>query len=188
MGVGVLLAAGTTALTLTQIQEHKAFSWQVPRASFDVFYKTPPQIEIVPTLFSTNGFFVYDGNQGGMGIAQSVKEIIQCAWQTDKLRTFVATGLPPEKYDFFAKLSDQDDPDQPARWTKALQEKIAIQFGVKGRFEMRETNVLLLKIRKRKVRASSHRAPCTGTRMQEPSWPSGPAMANMPRSMSRWIP
>ncbi len=38
----VLLAAGTTTVTVKEIQKYKTYSWQVPRASFDVLYKDTP--------------------------------------------------------------------------------------------------------------------------------------------------
>src|SRR5579862_1802730 len=77
----VLLAAGTTTVTIKEIQEHKTYSWQVPKADFAVLYKTPAQLKIVPTKFDRNGGTVCDEGRGAMGIAQSVEEIIHFAYE-----------------------------------------------------------------------------------------------------------
>jgi RNA polymerase sigma factor (sigma-70 family) len=112
VGVGVLIVAGTTTATIKEIQKRKTESleipksmeWQVPEANFGVFYKSPAQILIVPTKFSTDGQWCSDGGRGAMGIAQPLKDIIQIAYDKDKLRTVINCDLPSEKYDFIAKL------------------------------------------------------------------------------------
>ena len=147
----VVLAAGTTIITVKELQEHKTYSWEVPKAAFGLFYKTPAQIEIVPTKFSTNGQWVCDSGRGAMGIAQPLKDIIQIAYMKDNLRTVIVTDLPSEKYDFFAKLSDKSDSEEPPSWATALQKMITKKFGVKGHLEMRATDVLLLQYRNRDV-------------------------------------
>ena len=92
VGVGVLLAAGTTAAVFSEIRYHKTFSWEVPKADFGIFYKSPPQVRIIITKFNTtNGGWVCDSSRGAMGIAQPVDEIIQVAYQQDKLQTVITT-------------------------------------------------------------------------------------------------
>ena len=148
-GAIVLLAAGTTTVTVKEIQEHKKYPWEVPTANFGTFYKMPPTVKIVPTKFTEDGHWCSDGSRGAMGICQPLKEIIQIAYQRDKLRTVVIADLPSDKYDFFAKLVPAQEPHkvtpQDENWTTALQNEIVKKFGVRGRMEMRATDVFILK-------------------------------------------
>jgi uncharacterized protein (TIGR03435 family) len=139
VGVVALLAAGTTTVTIKEIQKHKAYSWEVPRASFDVLYKTPPQVVIVPTKFSEDGGSV-GSNDRVLGIAQPIKEVVQAAYMKDRFRTVFSSELPEGKYDYIANLSDG------AGSGKALQEEIKKIFHITGRLEQRETDVLILKV------------------------------------------
>jgi len=55
VGVGVLLAAGTTTVTIKEIQNYRDgnYSWQVENATLEMLGKIPPMIKIVPTNFQT---------------------------------------------------------------------------------------------------------------------------------------
>ena len=141
VGMGVLLATGTTAIAVKEIQKHihTTYSWQVPKASFDVLHKTPPQVVIVPTIFSEDGGRVGE-NDRVLGIAQPIQEIVQAAYRKSKYRTFVATDFSDAKYDFIANLPNGHGSG------KALQEELKRKLNVIGRLEQRETDVLLLKI------------------------------------------
>jgi uncharacterized protein (TIGR03435 family) len=139
----VLLAAGTTTVTVKEIQEHRTYSWQVPRADFNVFYKSPPTMMIVPTKFANDGGACSDGSRGAMGIAQPLKSIIQTAYGYDAPHTVVMTDLPTNRYDFMAKLVGPDMA-QNGNWTAELQKKIARQFKFTGQVELRDTPVLML--------------------------------------------
>jgi uncharacterized protein (TIGR03435 family) len=55
------------------------------------------------------------------------------------VRVVAETGLPPGDYDFIASV-----PDVPM---EALQQEIKNEFGLVAKHEMRETNVLLLKVK-----------------------------------------
>ncbi|MDR3460427.1 MAG: TIGR03435 family protein [Verrucomicrobiae bacterium] len=147
-GVVVLLAAGTTTITVKEIQAHKTYPWQVPQASFGVFYKMPPMVKILPSKFAADGHWCSDGSRGAMGIAQPVQEIIQLAYRKDKLRTVIETTLPGGKYDFFAKLVPAQEPrksiQQDEGWAAALQKEVARKFGLTGRVEKRPADVLVL--------------------------------------------
>jgi uncharacterized protein (TIGR03435 family) len=148
-GVGILLAAGTTTITIKEVQKHKTYPWEVPKADFGVFYRMPPTIKIVPTKFTRDGDWCCDSTRGAMGIAQPLKEIIQIAYQKNKLRTVVITDLPADKYDFLAKLVGPQEALKNlavnTNWTIELQKEITKKFGIKGGLEMRETDVLVLK-------------------------------------------
>ena len=148
VGVGVLLAAGTTTITIKEIQDHRTYPWQVSKADFSVFYKMQPMVKIVPTKFSEDGSWCCDSSRGAMGIAQPLKEIIQVAYQEDKLRTVVVGDLPAGKYDFIAKLVPPEEPRKnvptDTNWTAELQKEIRKKFGRIGRRELRDADVLLL--------------------------------------------
>ncbi|HEY5296787.1 MAG TPA: TIGR03435 family protein [Verrucomicrobiae bacterium] len=150
-GAVVLLAAGTTTVTVKEIQEHKTYSWEIPNADFGIFYKAPAQVVIVPTKFPENerGFCGADGGRGAMGIAQPLKQVIQLAYQKNNLHTIVETDLPTNKYDFIAKLVPPQESYKAVpintNWTVELQKEITKKFGVEGHLEMRNTDVLALK-------------------------------------------
>ncbi len=149
VGAGVLLAAGTATVTIKEIQEHKIYPWEVPKANFEVFYKMPPAIKIFPTKFAEDGGWCADSGRGAMGIAQPIEGIVRVAYQRDKLRTVVTTALPTNRYDFFAKLVGPQErgKDLPnnENWTIELQKELARKFGITGRLEVRKTDVLVLK-------------------------------------------
>jgi len=145
----VLLAAGATTFTVKEIERHrKMYDWEVPQADFGVFYQAQRQVTIVPTKFNTNGNWCSDGSRGAMGIAQPLSEIIQVAWEKDRLRTVFTSDLPTNRYDFLAKLTDPPAPHKnPAsnpNWTTALQAEIARQFGIQGSLQMHPADVLVL--------------------------------------------
>jgi uncharacterized protein (TIGR03435 family) len=149
VAVGILLAAGTATITVKEIQAHKTYPWQVPKADFGVFYNMPAAVKIVPTKFAENGGSCGDGGRGAMGIAQPLETIIQAAYQKDNLRTAVKTDLPKEKYDFIAKLVGPRQPHKNlpnnVNWTIALQKEITRKFGITGSLQMIETDVLALR-------------------------------------------
>jgi uncharacterized protein (TIGR03435 family) len=109
----------------------------------------PPTIKIVPTKFAINGGLCCDGGRGAMGIAQPLKDIIQIAYQKNGLRTVVVADLPTNKYDFLAKLVPPQEPHKnlpiDESWTIGLQKEITRKFGIKGRLEKRNADVLVLK-------------------------------------------
>ena len=168
IGVGILLAAGTTAITVKEIQDHKSYPWQVPRADFMVFYKMVPMVKIVPTKFAEDGGWCCNESIGAMGIAQPLKEIIQAAYQKDELRTVVVADLTTDKFDFFAKLVPPQEPHkdtpQVGKWAVELQKEITRKFGIKGNLETRETDVLVMKPNRTGVRGFkiSHTIPPDG--------------------------
>ena len=158
-GVVVLLAAGTTTITVKEIQAHHTYSWQIPNADFATLYKMPPDVKILPTKFATNGVASSnggqgamgawsDGGRGAMGIAQPLQIIIQTAYRSDKLHTFYAVDLPTNRFDFFAKLVGPRETKKPmpvnTNWTIALQKEIQKKFGVAGHLEMRQADALVL--------------------------------------------
>jgi len=148
-GVIVLLAAGTTVVTVKEVEAHRTYPWEVPQASFDVFYKAPAEITIVPTKFKGNGSICSDGGRGAMGISVDLKQIYETAYQVGPLYTVVTGNLPVGKYDFIAKLvgPQESHKNMPVNenWTFALQKELNRKFGIQARMETRDTDCLVLR-------------------------------------------
>ena len=138
-GVVVLLAAGTSTITVKEIQKHRHYHWQVENADSRLLNSVSPQINIVPTIFSPKeGWAGYNGKMIGMG--QSISNLLAIAYDTSKYRVVFSTKLPDGHYDFIANL--------PAGNKPAMQTEIKKQFHLIGaRTEMRDTDVLLLTVR-----------------------------------------
>src|ERR1700722_10980223 len=150
VGVAALLFATTTAtVTIKEIQGHKKYAWEVPQASFGVFYKAPPAVIIVPTKYpKKKGDWGCDSFRGALGIAVTLTDIVEVAYQQDSLRTVVDTDLTSKRYDFFAKLvpPGQLHQNMPMNedWMTKLQDQITRQFGIKAHLEMLNRDVLVL--------------------------------------------
>jgi uncharacterized protein (TIGR03435 family) len=145
VGVGILLAAGTTTVTVKEIRAHHHYSWQVPKASRDMIRQTPPQVVIVPSVFTQDGgtYRDYTTDGGAMGICQSITNIVRVAYDGQEYRMIFSTGIPDGKYDFFAKAAG---PSQPF-FQKDLQVELKTKLGIFGKLETREADVLLLRCR-----------------------------------------
>ena len=142
----VLLAAGTTTITVKEIQEHRTYPWQVPPPiDFALLKQIPPQVRIVPTKFPhIEGFYrdqvnmVSDGEKV-LGIAVDLTNLLQMAYQRFPSREIFPAGSSGQKYDCIANL--------PKGSSLALRREIERMFGLVGTRQMRETNVLLLKVK-----------------------------------------
>jgi uncharacterized protein (TIGR03435 family) len=139
VGVGVLLAAGTATITIKEIRGHRPFPWQVENADSTILARVPPQVKIVPTLFSPREG--WNGSNGKMlGMGQSISNLLAIAYDASKYRMVFSTKLPDGRYDFIANLPEGNKP--------ALQREIKRQFNLTGtRTEMRDTDVLLLTVK-----------------------------------------
>lgn len=148
-GAGVLIIALTATVLVKEYQLHRTYPWQVPQADFNVLYKSPPMVVIVPTKFNEDGGRCADSRRGAMGIAKTLKDIIEEAYQQNNAHTAVLVDLPTNRYDFIAKLVGPSQPHQQTamntNWAVALQKQIVKQFGLAGKLEIRDTPVLLLK-------------------------------------------
>ena len=138
-GVVVLLAAGTTTVTVKEIQKQRTDSWQTRYAGSEVLNRVPPQVRIVPTKFPEGGGQCRAYNKL-IGIGVPVRNIVQAAYGGRAGRMILSTDLPPDRYDYIANLAQNSD--------EALQREIKKKFGVVGKWETRETDVLLLKVKR----------------------------------------
>jgi RNA polymerase sigma factor (sigma-70 family) len=103
--VGILLAAGTTTITVKEIQEYRTYPWQVNPLRTDVLNQVPPQVRIVPTKFPQTSEAITLSDGRGLGTGYSIEALIQYAYAGGKFRTILSTKLPRKKYDFIANLT-----------------------------------------------------------------------------------
>jgi uncharacterized protein (TIGR03435 family) len=140
IGASVLLAAGTTTLTVKEIRGHRPYAWQIRIADWRTLDRLPQQVKIVPTIFPPSDG--YTGNNGRMqGTGVSLRTLLPAAYNISRSRMVFDTELPAGNYDFIANLREGND--------VALQREIKKQFHLVGRTETRETDVLLLTVKRR---------------------------------------
>jgi uncharacterized protein (TIGR03435 family) len=145
----VLLAAGSTTVTVEKIHEHQNEAWQLEDINSGFLLKPPYRTVILPTRSAeriskhgTSGMaWMEDGRIYGVNIP--VEEMVRFAYTKQygvvgPCRTIFYPGIPTNKYDFFSNL--------PNGSKEALKREIKRKFEVVGRFETIETNVLILKI------------------------------------------
>ena len=139
-GAAILLFAGTTAITVKQVELHRDDdSWRA-KPNFDsrTLDHARPQVKILPTKFPRFGGWG-EGDGRIMGLGAPVNYVVQAAWNYGSHRTVFSTDIPKGRYDFIANL--------PSGNREALQQQIKKQFGLTGRIETIDTNVLLLKVK-----------------------------------------
>jgi uncharacterized protein (TIGR03435 family) len=140
VGIGILLAAGTTSVTIKKIQEHEADnSWRVPGFDSRVLDRISPQVKILP---STIRSAAWGSGQHGkkMGTGVTVNSILLSAYDWwHPARIITVSEEPPGRYDFVASL--------PSGNAEALMEEIKRKFGIVARREMVETNAFLLAVK-----------------------------------------
>jgi uncharacterized protein (TIGR03435 family) len=145
-GAVVLLAAGTTTVAVKVIDEHKTYPWEkvsgiTPANLGDILATKPPQVIIKPAKFTKRGGGgqkVDSNDWMSVGISTTVDDIVRDAYISDSLRTVFLTKVPDGRYDYIANLLHGS--------SKALQEELKRKFGLVGKQEMRETDVLVLKL------------------------------------------
>ncbi len=140
--VVVLLAAGTTTITVKEIQEHRTYPWQVEGFDGRVLDRQPPQVRILSSKARASAYGSIEGKNGQikmMGTGVSAENVVLAAYLFYSLtRTTLSTELPQGKYDYIASL--------PMGNEKALQQEIKKKFGILAKRETRESDVLLLNI------------------------------------------
>ncbi len=142
-GVVVLLAAGTATVTLKEIEARKNYVWQ-QNWDLTVLERVPPQVKILSALSRsgrTEG--MGERNNGALGLGVSATAIVQEAYGVSLGRLIFSVPVPTGKYDFIFNL--------PSGQREAMQQKIRKKFGLVGRRELIETNVLVLTLRHRQT-------------------------------------
>ena len=140
VGASVLLAAGTTTVTIKEIAAHRVDeSWRVPNPDHD---HAPFLVEILPTKFPDSVDSLNSGSRGDnwIGIGRRVRDIagIAYGWRTGRI--LFADAEPTDRYDFISTL--------PQGSAAALQAELKRKLGFVGHREMRDMDVLVLKVRR----------------------------------------
>jgi uncharacterized protein (TIGR03435 family) len=152
VGVGILLAAGTTTVTVEKIEQHKADeSWRVRPFNSETLEHVSPQVKILPAKLPRGGGWGHGMNGKMMGTGVTAETVVVTAYGFWSFaRIIVAAELPKGGYDFIASLPNGN--------TEALQQEIQKQFGVMARRETIETNVLLLTVKYPNAQGLRHSA------------------------------
>ena len=141
-GVVVLLAAGTTTITVKEIQEHRTYPWQVHQGLVtDDQLNQPPQVRILPSKFHTPDWATVNGKMIGTGVgAQNV--VASAYGYITPARVVFSADLPANLYDYIACLPGGEEANE-----QALQAEVKRKFGVIGKIETRDADVWLLKVK-----------------------------------------
>ena len=143
VGVGMLLAAGTATVTVKLIKEHNAEdSWRVQNISSDTVASLPPEVRILPAKFPNPGNLSQGGGPDSdkfVGIGQPVINIVWAAYNWPQARMIFANPEPTDRYDFITTLA------QGSR--DALRQELKNKLGLVGHREIKDADVLLLKMR-----------------------------------------
>ena len=134
----VLLAAGTTTVTIKEIQAHRTYPWQTRQYDYRLLDKAPPQLAILPSKYSANGGF--GSSLGGiMGVGEPATCVVEAAYDWYHIpRIALDAQLPRGSYDFIGS---------GAANSKALKDEVKRKFGVTAKIETRETDVWLLTVK-----------------------------------------
>lgn len=143
-GVVLLLAAGTTTVSVEKHHAYKAYqknlnSWRIPRLSANIVSDTVPQARILPTKFKAPvyGEFWAPPDKW-VGVNVPVTDLARTAYRWAPGRICFPDGEPAGRYDFAVTL--------PRNNPQALQEQIQKTLGLVGHREMMDTNVLVLRV------------------------------------------
>ncbi len=138
--VVVLLAVGTTTITVKQIQAHRTYPWQKEPFDFNLVDQVPPQVKILPSRAKTDNWDRQAGGAGKMmGLGMSTQQIVLRAYGARPVRTILLYKEPKQTYDFIANLPDGNP--------EALQEELKRALGIVAQREMIETNVMVLRVK-----------------------------------------
>ena len=143
VGAVALLAVGTTTVTVREISHHRddAVWSKITRIDSRQLDAAPPTVSIRPVPLTLNPFrggTVWSGNGKRLGFAASVTRLLSEAYDISEYRIVDTAALPAGKYDFIVSL--------PNHQAEALQAAIKKKLGLVAKREMRETEVLLLKV------------------------------------------
>jgi uncharacterized protein (TIGR03435 family) len=141
VGIGILLATGTTTLTVTEIMRRQIndAAWDVGRIDSRLLATAPHVVRIIPSKFPNQNGWAAIANGSVMGLGASVLDLVENAYAGANSRTILLTTLPQGKYDFIANLPHGSRP--------ALQQEVRKRFHIAARHENIETNILFLQLK-----------------------------------------
>ena len=166
----VLVVAGTTPVVVKEYNDHRTYAWELPPfpdASRDEpaadreLSALPPQVRILPSrysqemyLFGEGGPFIYVDSNGitttndepwkFIAVGDTLDDTVRTAyniypWQAEPWTTVYLAKIPAKpRYDFISNLHGSSR--QP------LQDLIKKKFGLVGKWELRNTDVLALRL------------------------------------------
>lgn len=135
----LLLAAGAATLTIKEITIHRTPLWQ-DHLDMALVEMLPPQVTIRPALASKPGRHFWEARNGNiLGYGHSVEDMAMVAWPGEYARLIFNAPVTPEKYDYISNI--------PGGQKEGLQAELKRKFGLVGRREIIETNVLVLTVR-----------------------------------------
>ena len=142
IGVGLVLAAATTTITVKEIQAHRTYPWQVLAGGIsDKQVNQPPQVRILHSKFQEPDWATLDGKMIGLGVR--VQNVVASAYGFyTPARVACPAGLPAGRFDYIACLPGGEEINE-----KALQAEVKQKFGIVGKTETRDTDVWLLKLK-----------------------------------------
>jgi len=144
-GVIVLFAAATTTVTVHEIQERTAYPWQVRVVDYQILKRLPGQVRLLPARYpSSPGGWVM-GADGMIGLNQSAEDVVKHVYGDSPRNVYPAsllTGLPHGSYDFIANLHAGQAAD-----FDALRQILKQKWGVAGKSETHDENVMLLEVK-----------------------------------------
>jgi len=146
VGVGLLLATGTTTVIVKEYQDHRTYSWQIGNFDERVLKEQPSQVRLLPSKSRGSGFGTTFGKNDEpkmMGVDTSAEIVIEAAYRFyDSEQIVLLTKLPKGRYDYIACL------DFPVGVIdgneKALQELVKRKFDLIAHLETRGTNEVLV--------------------------------------------
>jgi len=142
VGAGILFAAGTTTITVKEIQDHRTYPWQGKEdVIMDEQVNQPPQVRILPSKFHKPDWAMLHGKLIGTGV--SAQNVVASAYgYITVTRVVFSASLPTNRYDYIACLPGSEGANE-----KALQAEVKRKFGVIGKIETRAMDVWLLKVK-----------------------------------------
>jgi len=143
VGAIALLAVGTTTVTVKEISHYREDAvWnKITRIDSRQLDAAPPAVSIrpVPVIHDPfRGGTVWSDRGKRMGFSTSVGSLLSDAYGIREDRIANAAALPKDKYDFIVSL--------PSHQSEALQAAIKKKLGLAAKREMRDAEVLLLKV------------------------------------------
>jgi uncharacterized protein (TIGR03435 family) len=140
ISVGLLLAAGTTTLTVREIPAFKTYPWQAGGRegwfSGWLLNQQPPQVRILSSTFTNFAEGTFGDKIMGTGIP--AEGVVAAAYRKTSARTILSAKLPAGRYDYIASLTNGNP--------EALQREVRRKFGVVGKTANRPTDVLILTV------------------------------------------
>ncbi|MDR3458592.1 MAG: TIGR03435 family protein [Verrucomicrobiae bacterium] len=170
-GLALILAIGTTAVVVEKAGPNKvdeAF-WKLDAANLR---KAPPALIIRRARYADNAT-IADGLGKMIGHNLPFGDLIEVGYSVRPMRMILPTNLPADRFDLMLTL--------PRDQKKALRQEIRKTFGLVGRQEIIETNVLLLTV-KDAGRLAAHRSR-PGSKMQHKFVPGFVTYSNYPISL-----